>query len=666
MERAGRTETEIYEVTGWFRWHGTWVREFSDRGVQLRPEARAALKETGGAKGRGRTVRQPAASLFSAPEIWRRYPELAHLTVELSRQRTIADVAAMRESGFGSGRGPEGSSTPSRPAFAEMEQGNIRIVADTPEEAAAKFIIEVNRFIARIEGLPEGGTPESAMEAVGRMWRSLAADEAGIAERMAALVEGQDAGASRGELDFLAEELAKVQAMLERLETVYPEAAYAMLAATQAGEAMARRLRMTPMQRQAAPFLEAMDIPPEEQLVTRRGPARQFGVGDEDVAPDEAAPVLWTARDVLAPLSPAVREWAGLHDLPLNVRITHILENRGRKTARGKYGPNGDLHTLEQIHAHIERVTADPDFAWVSANRDGTFSMNLAKIEEGFVRIVPVSLSPPRDGQGLIPTIFNEFLPDVAWRITSAWNQEGERGVKWKQTPAGRRLVLHLLEQASDDKRTSAWFKLRGLLHRSQSAAEAAAQSDALAGARPRRRREPTPSMRDEQGRIYVLNPYQEELFAEMHARGASTDERLEAFRQMVGSPRASERTMFNYLRDMERRGLVTLERQPPDILARITPEQEQAYIAVYRTGVSPGQRLAVFRRLTGEEQASRSSMYRLERRLAERGLITLRKPGGAPGRAAESPAPGDAIEQEGYEAFRAGEISETLKVCKS
>jgi hypothetical protein len=609
MERAGRTEAEIQDATGWFRLNGKWAREFSDESMRLTPETAETLKATGGRAGRGRTVKLPAATAFDAPEVWRRYPELAHLSVELSRQRTIADVQAMRESGFGAGEGPLGMQTPARPAYADMDRGAIRIVADTPGEAADKFANELYRYVARIEGFPEGGAPDSAMAAVRQIRQSIDGELTAIQERM------EQVGPDGPGLSQMVDQYMRVRAVGFRLDDMYPESAYGALLGTQVGEAIARRRAMTAAERQAKPFPDdlAGATPSEGSIVTGPGPQRQFGAGGQE------PPSLWPERDVFAGLSPAVQQWTGLHGLPLTVRVTHILEHRGKKTAKGKYGPDGDLHTLEQVRAHIEKVTADPDFAWVSANRNGTFSMNLAKIEEGFVRIVPVSLSPPMDGRGLIPTIFNEYPKDAAWRITSAFSQEGERGLKWKQTLNGHQLVLHLLEQASDDKRTSAWFKLRGELYRRQ------------ARLQPR----PAPRLLERARRLdrqASLNPVQEQEFAGLIARGASIEERLEAFQQMVGRD-VSASTMWNYTRGMERRGLVTLKERLPEVLSRITPEQAAAYAALHAGGLSPNRRLAVFRKFVGDDRASRSSMYKFEKDLARRNMITVSSPEDRPPR---------------------------------
>jgi predicted kinase len=716
MERAGRTETEIQQATGLFRWpprpDGRWAGEFSDKAVQLRPEAREALAATGGARGRGRAVRQPAASLFSAPEMWRRYPELAHLTVELSRQRTVADVAAMRESGFGSGEGPQGRLTPGRPAFAEMEQGLIRIVADTPEEAAEKFVVEMNRFIGRAEGFPEGGTPNSAMEAVGRMWRSVAADEANLAERLAHLAADQEAGASKAELDLVADELAKVQAVLERLEGLYPEAAYRMLAATQAGDAMARRLRMTGMQRFVQPFLKSMEVPPEEQIVTRRGPARQFGVGEEESPGGRVLPAPNPAKGIFAALGPS-GAWTGLPALPFEANLANIASKRRHKKSPtggladppGKYGPRGDLHTADRVRAHIEEVLAAPDVAWVNAQRD-QFSLLLVKFGDEFDRWVPVRLSAERGRvTQFIPTVFNSRRKTTENRLLAAFYNEHMRGaaaggpepgtgwpktpealeklrgmeegagewrIKWPKTSEGHQALLHLLEQVPKGNRKSSWHQFRALVYRSQSALAPSPAAVAASPAAAAPAVGETPVRRGGWRRA-ALNPYQEEIVADLRRQGAPTSEILESFRQMVGRD-VSERTFYSYLADMEARGLVTLREIPVPAMERLTPAQIKTYVAVYNVGAAPAERLAVLRGLLADDKASRSAMYKLERALAGRGLIAprARGEGGAGARAGgqpagEAPAPdANPAAQSLADARRGEEIVEIVKSCKN
>jgi hypothetical protein len=68
----------------------------------------------------------------------------------------------MRAAGFAD----EAGHVPGRTAFADLDRGLIRIVAETPEEAAQKFAVEMHRFIARAEGMAEGGSPASALDAV--------------------------------------------------------------------------------------------------------------------------------------------------------------------------------------------------------------------------------------------------------------------------------------------------------------------------------------------------------------------------------------------------------------------------------------------------------------------------------------------------------------------
>jgi hypothetical protein len=280
----------------------------------------------------------------------------------------------------------------------------MRIVASTPEEAAEKFAVEMSRFIARIEGLPEGGTPASAMGAVRQIRRSVDAEATAALERMEQIDPSDPA------LMDLLDQFLRVRAVGAKLDDMYPEAAYGALEGTQAGAAVGRRLRMTEAERQARPFQEDMAsaAPPEGTFTTESGPARQFGADGQE------PPTRWLERDLSAPLSVDVRQWTGLHGLPLRVHLKHILSARRKKDKPGLYGPDGDLHTEAQVHTHMERVLSGPDFAWMSANRDGTFSMNLAKMEEKFVRVVPVSLSIPKNEEGLVATVFNQRLDKAA------------------------------------------------------------------------------------------------------------------------------------------------------------------------------------------------------------------------------------------------------------
>lgn len=271
MESAGRTEVEIERLTGWFRDdNGAWAREVPDRELRLRPEAAAALK------GRQAGTSGAATALFSHPELYRRYPELAWLTVELQRKRSVADVAALREAGFAG----EGGHVPGRTAFADLDNGRIRIVAATPTEAAQKFAVEMHRFIARAEGMAEGGTPSSAIAVAQKLSRSMEAEAASALERLQVLDEARHVDPLFGrmaERNEIAVELARLRAVKIELDKLSPIEAYNRLSGTVAGRAIAERLRLGERARARNPFSQAQDVPPERRIVSSRGPERQFG-----------------------------------------------------------------------------------------------------------------------------------------------------------------------------------------------------------------------------------------------------------------------------------------------------------------------------------------------------------------------------------------------------
>jgi GNAT superfamily N-acetyltransferase len=368
-------------------------------------------KATGWHRWQGQWVAGEA--LADTPERWSRYPELAHLTT----------------------------------ADADLERAITAVVADTPEESVRKYAGEIGRILDRIEGAPEGATPDAAMAVLARHRHSLALEERSIAERIAALDASGEGVASGGVADAeyggLIDKLLKVRAMRQYLDTVYPDAADRALAPAQAGEPV----------------------------------ARQAGVGEEPAPPEVASAAVSEATPerglFAAPGEPL--GWIGLPEVPFRANLENIARKRRQKDAPGQYGPGGDLHTSEAVRAHIEEVLATPDYAWLKANRDGTFSWNMIRLGDQFDRVVAVPLHAirkvergARDVQD-IATAFNATRADTVKRLSAVIDQEGERGVKWPKTPDGGRGLLHLVEQVPERNRESSWYKIRAAVHRSQS-----------------------------------------------------------------------------------------------------------------------------------------------------------------------------------------------------
>jgi hypothetical protein len=426
----------------------------------------------------------PAGAAFSHLELFRRFPELRHIPVEIRPHRTIGDVTAMREAGFAQGEGGP-------PAYAEVPGGpgdraRIVITASTPEEAKRKFLQEMYPFIARMEGLPEGGSPASAMAELQRIGQSIDNQLAGAVERFDALA-GEMSPAER---NALVQEIARLTALGEGMDQIRarltPGQAYERLAGRQMARATAAQMGLSEAELRRTPITHGMTVPPEEQIIAEQGPGRQFSV---DVNP---------AKGVFAPPSPALA-WTRLPDLPFRANLENIATKRRQKlnpktgelsSPAGMHGPNGDLHTTVQVRAHIEAVLGGvPDVAWVDPQRSGRFSLLLVKFGDEFDRVVPVKLSAgARRVEQEIPTVFNQSRADTHRRLLAAFFNEHMGGredalarlgpaategvgvwrVKWPRTLAGNQALLRVLEQAPESERKSSWHEFTALLKAEQ------------------------------------------------------------------------------------------------------------------------------------------------------------------------------------------------------
>jgi hypothetical protein len=257
MERAGRSEQEIFRLTNWFRdLGGGWTYEASDAATRLRSEAAAFLADK-----KRRVVRATAEDVLAGYAGFEAYPELRRVGVQLTRRKGP----------------PHGE--------ADLEAGTIAIWADNPNDARLKMLGELQKFVQRKEGFAEGGTPASALQVVRRMTADVDAQAGAILEKLAAL-EGLGARLKNlfGRNDVrneLADQLANLRAMREQLDSLTMWEAYRRLGGTQASRNVERRADLTAQQRADLFPPSTEDIPRTHQILTR-GARRQFSTDEHE------------------------------------------------------------------------------------------------------------------------------------------------------------------------------------------------------------------------------------------------------------------------------------------------------------------------------------------------------------------------------------------------
>jgi hypothetical protein len=268
MERAGRVDTEIFRLTNWYReGAGQWASERSDIKTSLSPAVEAAFVDAR----KGQSMRGSAEAFLRNAHQLQDYPELRGISVTLERG-DIRDLPA---------------------GVADLEAGTIHIRAGTPREAAKKLVVELHRFIARREGMAEGGTPASALEVVRQAAGDLDREAAAVLEQLAALPRLATAvrrafGRNEAEQALL-DDLAKLQAMREELELLPMQEAYRRLGGTVAGRNIEQRFGWTQEMRSRMAPIESEDTPRKSQLIAE-GPSRQFAQDE-----DEWQKELWDA-----------------------------------------------------------------------------------------------------------------------------------------------------------------------------------------------------------------------------------------------------------------------------------------------------------------------------------------------------------------------------------
>ena len=257
MERAGRSESEIFAKTNWFRDAlGTWASERSDLKTKLTPAAETFM---GGREGRTVTG-TPESILLDAPQL-DDYPELRNIKVSL--EKNVRELPA---------------------GLADLEAGEIYVRAGTPREAAKKLVVELHRFIARHEGMPEGGTPASALEVIRQAQADLDTKMGHLLEQFDAIpkLRGpvQKLFGHESDADVLVGQIATLKAMRDELDSLPMREAYRRLGGSVMGRVIERRFGWTQEMRGRVSPGKSEDVPRSHQILAK-GPARQFATEED-------------------------------------------------------------------------------------------------------------------------------------------------------------------------------------------------------------------------------------------------------------------------------------------------------------------------------------------------------------------------------------------------
>ena len=130
--------------------------------------------------------------------------------------------------------------------------------------------------------------------------------------------------------------------------------------------------------------------------------------------------------------------------------------------------------------------------------------------------------------------------------------------------------------------------------------------------------------------RSIKLTPDQERKFAELYRTIPSEALRLERLREMTGGAGSID-SMRRLQRELADRGILDLRpKGGTTSKMRLTPDQEREFAEVYASGIPRTERLKVFREISGKPTAASSTMWVVERDLAQRGLIVQRAPAAA------------------------------------
>lgn len=417
MEREGATDIEVYNSTGWFRdSEGGWMFQIPDEDIRLRQRA----ADTAMGRGRGRyTQPGPLQDIVSAPLHFEAYPRVAEARVAL--QHGTSDV--MRKGLMGvSGFRLEGA-----PASDE-----IVAAAASAKRAREMFVKAIQTAIDRIEDRGPGAEP-AAFGVIRRAKADLDMQAAAVMEKLAALDD--------------------------------PRYWFGQMA-----EAPIERVRLT----EQLSMLRSLRVDLDEMSwVAAWHRARALERGEPQAAVGGAGEFRPIRGLFAAPAE--TLSWLGLSQRPLRANLTNIANKRALKDAVGQYGPGNDLHTPGAVQAHITQVLSAPDYAWLKANRDGTFSWNIVRLgEDGVDRVIAVPVSAvqqaERGGREVlaVSTAFNQYREQSITRLLAALHQEGARGLRIAKSPEGERGLLRLMEQVPEHRRGSSWLQIRDVLTESQ------------------------------------------------------------------------------------------------------------------------------------------------------------------------------------------------------